>query len=105
MLNEFSYDERLGILLPDPKKEWEEFNINEQSEIILIWEKIRGKIPDRIAELEVIINKKQEQLNHEANFQRSCELNSEISELASVINDLWIWYRANQSVSGTKIHQ
>ncbi|WP_420768823.1 hypothetical protein ACNR9V_04610 [Parageobacillus thermoglucosidasius] len=95
----FIYDQRLGILLPKLEKDWGDYSDAEQQAILLRWEAIRGTIPDRIAELEKIINEKQDQLNDENDFERSCQLNSEIAELASVINDLWIWYRMNQTVS------
>lgn len=95
----FSFDHRLGIPLPDLNLNWEHFNEETQHSILFYWEKVRGAIPDRIAELEKDINQKQFQLSNEGDFPRSCELNSEIAELASVINDLWIWYRANQTVS------
>ncbi|OQP01541.1 hypothetical protein B1689_04345, partial [Geobacillus sp. 44C] len=45
-----------------------------------------------------------DQLSDENDFERSCRLNSEIAELASIINDLWIWYRMNQTVS-MRAHQ
>ncbi|WP_449538394.1 hypothetical protein [Ferdinandcohnia sp. Marseille-Q9671] len=99
----FSYDERLGIQLPHLNDSWEEYSDDVQQSILLEWEKIRGHIPDRISEIETVINKKQEQLGNELNFERSCELNNEISECASIINDLWIWYRMNQGIS-QKIH-
>ncbi|WP_209122100.1 hypothetical protein [Alkalihalobacillus sp. BA299] len=100
----FIYDERLGIELPFFYKDWDEYTFSTQTEILLRWERIRGNIPDRIADLEILINKKQAALSNEDNFQLSCELNSEISELASIINDLWIWYRINQNVT-EKVHQ
>jgi hypothetical protein len=100
----FIYDERLGIPLPKLEKEWEDYNEAEQHAILLQWENIRGKIPDRIVELERIINQKQAELGEENDFVRSCLLNSEIAELASIINDLWIWYRMNQTVS-MRMHQ
>lgn len=99
----FSFDQRLGILIPDFPGEWDNYREDIQNEILFYWEQIRGTIPDRIAELEKNINQKQAQLSDESNFIRSCILNNEIAELASIINDLWLWYRANQSVSG-KIH-
>lgn len=99
----FHFDNRLGILLPHLEKEWEEYTVETQQHILFHWEKIRGHIPDRIAEIETIINDKQEQLGNELDFVRSCELNNEISECASIINDLWIWYRMNQGISN-KIH-
>ncbi|WP_077619073.1 hypothetical protein [Bacillus sinesaloumensis] len=100
----FHFDERLGIFLPSLEKEWDEYTEETQNHILYQWEQFRGHIPDRIAEIETIINEKQEQLGNELNFIRSCELNNEISECASVINDLWIWYRTNQGIS-KKMHQ
>ncbi len=100
----FHFDDRLGILLPYLEKEWEEYTVETQQFILFHWEKIRGHIPDRIAEIETIINEKQELLGNELDFVRSCELNNEISDCASIINDLWIWYRMNQGIS-KKIHQ
>lgn len=104
MKEHFSFDQRLGILLPEFALEWEQYNKQTQQEILLYWEQIRGSIPDRMAELENIINHKQAQLSNESNFPRSCILNNEIAELASIINDLWIWYRTNQTISA-KVHQ
>jgi hypothetical protein len=80
------------------------YSVRIQNSILAEWEKIRGGIPDRIAELEDKINHKQDALNHEENFKRSCQLNEEISDLASIINDLWIWFRMTQNVSSEKIH-
>lgn len=99
----FSFDQRLGILIPDISEKWDHYSENIQNEILFYWEKIRGTIPDRIAELEKNINQKQAQLSDESNFTRSCQLNNEIADLASIINDLWLWYRANQTISG-KMH-
>ncbi|MDP4164661.1 MAG: hypothetical protein Q8898_16320, partial [Bacillota bacterium] len=93
-----------GIQLPELTKEWKEYSEQDQHNILFKWEQIRGSIPDRISELEGIINQKQAELSNESNFPRSCILNSEIAELASIINDLWLWYRANQNLS-EKIHQ
>lgn len=99
MTEYFSHDERLGISIPSFDQEWEQYPKHIQQHILYKWESIRGKIPDRISELEEIINLKQAQLSDEGNFIKSCELNSEISELASIINDLWLWYRTNQDIS------
>ena len=100
----FAYDPRLKINLPRLNKNWDMYSVSIQNRILTDWEKIRGGIPDRIAELEDEINLKQHALNHEENFKRSCLLNEEISELASIINDLWIWFRLTQDISTTKIH-
>ncbi|WP_349408139.1 hypothetical protein [Pseudalkalibacillus sp. SCS-8] len=104
MTYSFQIDERLGIKLPVLEQSWNQYTIQSQETILSEWETIRGKIPDRIKELECEINRKQSQLNIEENFERSCQLNSEIAELASIINDLWIWYRMNNHIS-TKGHQ
>lgn len=104
MKDHFSFNQRLGIDLPDLNLEWEDYSKIKQQSILLHWETIRGTIPDRIAELEQMINAKQALLANESNFTRSCQYNSEIAEMASVINDLWLWYRADQTISD-KIHQ
>ncbi|MGO0060761.1 hypothetical protein ACTID9_12240 [Brevibacillus fluminis] len=96
MRYEFVLDERLGIPLPALALDWEMYTAEERSDILLQWEEIRAKIPDRIIQLETVINRKQTQLSEEENFAVSCELNSEIHELASVINDLNIWFRVQQ---------
>ncbi|MGG2064056.1 radical SAM protein [Bacillus sp. S14(2024)] len=101
----FTYDEHLGIELPDFREEWEDIPKTVQHAILLKWEQIRGKIPDRIKELEHIINTKQHRLNSEENFEISCRLNTEIANHASIINDLWLWYRLTQNVSEGKAHQ
>ncbi|MFF2449299.1 hypothetical protein ACFVSW_19835 [Neobacillus sp. NPDC058068] len=103
MKEHFSFDQRLGIFLPDLTEEWNDYSKDTQQEILFHWEQIRGSIPDRIFELEKEINHKQAQLSDENNFTRSCQLNTEIAELASIINDLWLWYRANQTLS-EKVH-
>ncbi|WP_241737775.1 hypothetical protein [Anoxybacillus flavithermus] len=105
MSTHFIYDERLGIRLPHLEKEWDMYTKEEQAEILLEWETIRGKIPDRIIELEQQINEKQRQLGEENDFALSCMLNSEIASLASMINDLWIWYRMNQTVTNPYINK
>ncbi len=104
MNNLFVYNERLGIALPTLLKEWDEYEKHIQEQILLHWESIRGSIPDRIKALEVIINRKQAELSVENDFDRSCQLNFEIAELASIINDLWLWYRINQNMSEEKKH-
>ncbi|MDN3018230.1 hypothetical protein PH210_18795 [Paenibacillus sp. BSR1-1] len=104
MKEHFSFDERLGIYLPDLTNEWDEYSKETQQDILFNWEQIRGSIPDRIADLENDINHKQAQLSDESDFKHSCQLNSEIADLASIINDLWLWFRANQSLSAKSHH-
>ncbi|ANS73831.1 hypothetical protein AWM70_03970 [Paenibacillus yonginensis] len=101
---EFVMDERLGIKLPDLKQPYEAYSYQEQAEIVEHWEEIRGRIPSRVIELERIIEHKLYQLGNEDNFECSCELNREIAEIASIINDLHIWYRVSADVSSIKPH-
>ncbi|WP_442595465.1 hypothetical protein [Neobacillus sp. D3-1R] len=98
-MNFFRLDTRLGILVPHLVNEWEHYDQEKRENILFQWEKIRGAIPDRIADLEQEINEKQNALSDESNFLKSCQLNSEISELASIINDLWLWYRTHQDIT------
>ncbi|MDF2680593.1 MAG: hypothetical protein K0R47_1783 [Brevibacillus sp.] len=102
--NHFILDERLGIRLPALNLEWEAYSTEERADILLEWEEIRATIPDKIIRIETVIIEKTRQMSEEENFIRSCELNSEIHELASVINDLNIWFRVQQD-HDTKVHQ
>lgn len=104
MRYQFIHDDRLGIPLPYLEQEWEEYLPQERAEILLTWEEIRARIPDRIIQLEKVINDKQGRMFEEDDFNVSCQLNSEISELASIINDLNIWFRVDQDY-GDKAHQ
>lgn len=97
----FVYDSRLGISIPELETPWNQLNKETQSDILDKWESVRGHIPDRIKQLEGIINDLQAQLYRESDFKRSCELNSQIAETASVINDLWIWYRTGDEIGIT----
>lgn len=99
MRNVFQYNDRLGIELPELDREWEQYSEAERAEMLVYWEQIRGRIPDRIVSLEQVIIRKQLQLNVEDDFPLSCSLNREIAELASCITDLHIWYRVNQEFS------
>ncbi|WP_409297237.1 hypothetical protein V1498_05045 [Peribacillus sp. SCS-26] len=92
----FLFNERLGI--PVPRHGLASLEL--PGEVMLKWEQIRGGIPDRIRELEGQIVMKQKCLFRETDFDRSCILNTEISELASVINDLWLWFRDEDALFG-----
>ncbi|MBS2970005.1 radical SAM protein [Metabacillus sp. KIGAM252] len=99
MAPDFIFDNRLGINVPS------DFPSNKKRSIPMAeWEKERGKIPDRIAELEGLIRAKQRLMDNEENFETACIYNSDIAGLASVINDLWLWYRAAEPLAG-KAHQ
>lgn len=95
----FTFCHRLGIPLPDLKQDWEQFTASEQSEILLYWETVRGKIPDRIFELERDIISLQRQSDTEENFETVCALTWQISEKASQIHDLNLYFRLNQDVA------
>lgn len=100
----FQYDSRLGIKLPVLDKLWEEYSETEQANILAEWEAHRSDIPERIKEIENVIEQKQRALHEEECFERSCQLNAEIAHLASAINDLNIWFRIQQETE-TKRHQ
>jgi hypothetical protein len=99
---EFVQDRRLGIPLPVLHKDWADYTELEQADILHRWEQIRGRIPDHVKRLESEINKKQAELNDEDDFEHSCQLNWEIAELASCINDLLLWYRINQEIDAKR---
>ncbi len=44
----FIYNEHLGIEVPNIQDEWEDISEQAQHSILLKWEQVRGKIPDRI---------------------------------------------------------
>ncbi|QHT60158.1 hypothetical protein GXP70_09525 [Paenibacillus lycopersici] len=98
----FTWDDRLGISLPDLELEWEQYSESERMAIVAKWETIRGTIPDRVIAFERIINVKQAELFEEEDFERSCGINSDIADLASRINDLHIWYRINQEIENKR---
>ncbi|KEQ26230.1 hypothetical protein [Paenibacillus tyrfis] len=100
----FELDERLGIPLPRLEQDFEDYSQQEQAEMLLRWEEIRGSIPDRIKQLERVIIAKQEQLNVEEHFPTSCSLNSEIADLASTINELHLWFRVHQDMPDRAVH-
>ncbi|MBD0381138.1 hypothetical protein ICC18_13520 [Paenibacillus sp. WST5] len=99
----FQYDERLGIKIPKLEEEWDSYSSDVRASVLFQWEQIRGAIPDRILKLEAVIILKQNQLDHEDDFLTSCQLNSEIADLASTINDLHLWFRVNQELE-SKVH-
>lgn len=104
MTDVFVWNERLGIPLPQLDKDFEDYSKQEQAEMLLRWEEIRGTIPDRVKQIERIIIVKQNQLNVEDDFAASCRLNSEIAELASTINELHLWFRVNQDMEARAAH-
>jgi hypothetical protein len=92
----FEFDERLGIRLPYLEAEWEELSADERQSMIMEWEQIKAKIPDRIMEIEREIDRKQQQVMREDDWDTVCRLYEQIYALASLINDLHIWMRVDQ---------
>lgn len=101
---EFRYDERLGIETPYMYVDWEQFTQEEQYHIIYRWEKIRSHIPDRVKYLEKMIQERELKLQIEDDFQSFCQLSSEISDLASRIIDLNLWFRTQEEATADKVH-
>ncbi|MBM7096441.1 hypothetical protein JSY36_11860 [Bacillus sp. H-16] len=103
MIFTFVFDERLDIEVPKVYTAWNHLDAGTQEEILTRWERSRGQIPDRIKELDQEIEKKQQLLYNEDDFEKSCRINEDIAELASIINDLWIWYRSTEAVTITSL--
>ncbi|MFC5405673.1 hypothetical protein [Cohnella soli] len=101
---QFLYSERHGIWLPHLTEDWETLATDRQIAVLGRWEMIRGTIPDRIFAFEASIREKQQQLFEEEDFAHSCRINDDISDLASRINDLNIWFRIQQELGGDKPH-
>ncbi|GAE34138.1 hypothetical protein [Halalkalibacter akibai] len=99
MTIEFIYDQRLDLFLPSIDGSWHEISKEQQEQILAKWETIRGIIPDRIKEIEQTIELVHQQLTEEEDFDRSCELNLKMAELASTINELWIWFRVTPTMT------
>lgn len=100
----FEFDKRLGIEVPAWEDSWDKLAWDEKALVLEKWEHTRGSIPERIKELERHIVEKQNVLNEEEQFEVSCQLNSEIAELASQIIDLHLWYQVHQDID-YKNHQ
>lgn len=93
MKHNFKFDPRLRLKVPNLQKEWHEYSAEDKADFLFYWEKIKGTIPDLIRTIETEINNKQAELNDENDFMKSCQLNDEIADLASIINDLQILFR------------
>lgn len=95
----FIFNERLGIAIPHLEQDFSAYPSSKQNAILMHWEEIRGTIPERIKKIEGMIEHTLNRLNHEEDFEISCALNTEMAEYASIINDLWIWYRMDQTIT------
>lgn len=100
----FEYNERLGIEVPILYTKWEQYSQEEQFHIIYRWEKVRSQIPDRIKELEKMIQQRELKLQVEDDFSSFCQLSREISDLASRVIDLNLWFRTQEEATMEKVH-
>jgi hypothetical protein len=98
--SQFRYSERHGIRVPCLTNDWDELNLEYQTSLLSEWEMIRGNIPEHVIRFEEKIKVKQQQLFEEDDFDESCRINGDISDLASRINDLHIWFRTQQDLDG-----
>lgn len=96
----FSEDKRLGISLSKLDKPWDKFTHQEQTKILSYWEKQRSKIPDRIKDLEKEVKVKTWGMLQENDERKMIQLNNDIVYLASIINDLNIWFRVEPAITG-----
>jgi hypothetical protein len=99
----FFHDTRLGIPIPSLQKDWDHYCERTQQSILLFWEGIRGRIPEQISLIEEEISHKLTEMSDEHDFKRTCRLNAEIAELASIITDLLIWYRKQELHMDNKV--
>jgi hypothetical protein len=96
---EFVLDKRLGICLPKLERDWLDYSLAEQQAMIEEWERIKARIPDRVQELEAVINEYQIKAAQEDDWDTVCSLYEEIYRIASIINDLNIWKNVEQYLS------
>lgn len=101
----FEYDQRLGIDIPMFNIPWEELTKQEQQHILYHWEQVRSTIPDKIKALEREIKRRELQLQIEDDFPTFCRLSAEITDLASKIIDLNLWFRTHDEITADKVHQ
>ena len=99
----FFHDTRLGISVPSLQKDWDDYGERTQQSILLLWEGVRGRIPDRISTIEEEISHILTEMSNEHDFKRTCRLNAEIADLASIITDLLIWYRKQELFMDNKV--
>jgi hypothetical protein len=99
MNHNFEFNERLGIPLPALEKDWEAYTLDEQSQILAMWEQIRAQIPDRIRFFERKFMETFESLNSVTNGDELAQLSTKLAEISSIINELNVWYREEPNVS------
>lgn len=94
----FRLDDRLGIPLPEFTVPFEELSTEEQQEIIVTWESIRARIPDRILQFEEVIENILRLVHQEEDWDIIAKHFADISDYASRINELNTWRRVDPSL-------
>jgi hypothetical protein len=98
--SQFQYSTRHGIALPCLTDDWEALCLDKQTAVLAKWEMIRGNIPEHIIRFEITIREKTQRMFNEDDFVETCRINDDIADLASIINDLNIWFRTQQDLDG-----
>ncbi|MGZ4032367.1 MAG: hypothetical protein ACXVDJ_08160 [Tumebacillaceae bacterium] len=96
---EFVHDERLGIALPVLTHDWLLYSQEQQEAMIVRWEAIRARIPDRVKVLEEVIDRHQLAISQEDDWDQVVAHYEEVYRIASIINDLNIWMTIEQYTS------
>lgn len=95
----FHHDERLSIPLPSFPQPFEEMAPTEQESVIVTWESIRARIPDRIQELEKMIEFHLENIRETEDWEQIILWFDEISDIASRIAELNTWQRVDPGLA------
>jgi hypothetical protein len=100
--NYFHLDTRLGIEVPNSDLPFEALPLSEQEAVLSHWERIRAMIPDRIRELEQVIEDLLAQIQLEEDWDAIVRRFDDISEIASRINELNTWLRVDPSLASPR---
>jgi len=95
----FYEDERLGMEIPQfDDVPFESLPLDDQEHILVRWESIRARIPDRIMHFEHVIEELLQLVHHEEDWDIIASYFAEISDYASRINELNTWRRVDPSL-------
>jgi hypothetical protein len=93
----FVIEPMLNIEVPNPATNWEAYDERELSEVAFYWERTRETIFARIQAFEEALQDKQTELDRCDEFQLSCQLVQEISELSEKLLKLNQWLYWNDA--------
>jgi hypothetical protein len=91
----FRHNDRLCIPLPAFPQPFEEMAPTDQEDVIVVWESIRARIPDRILELEHNIQSHLDTIRETDDWEQIIALFNQISDIASRIAELNTWQRVD----------